>query len=58
MATFHTVSEEMAWTDWSAPAEKPQQTHASFKPSLLSIAATLIAGLLALAAIIYLLPAY
>lgn len=55
--TYRTVSEEMAWTNWSAPEQATRRPETvQNKPSLLSIAAAVAAGVAMLAGAIYLLP--
>lgn len=54
MATRHTVSDEMAWTDWSSPDERVQSTdrRSSWPGAVMAI----LIAIAALACIVYLLP--
>ena len=56
MAVRHTVSEEMAWTDWSAANKADVRPEPANRTTPMGLVIGLVLAVVALAGIVYLLP--
>jgi hypothetical protein len=55
-STYHTVSDEMSWTDWSSPEDVAKKVDGVGRKSRVGVVAALICAIAMLGGVIFLLP--